>query len=106
MLSKMEYKEGVELWHDIRGIFTISGKRQYIKLQREQHDLSYGQFGSIHNYRSAWKCLQTLIKDTGVQETEDNKVFIHLLQSLPSDKFGTIMQFFCIAFAGYGEHDE
>lgn len=37
MLTKTEYKEGVELWEEIKGVFTISGKRQYIKLQKEQH---------------------------------------------------------------------
>jgi len=35
--------------------------------------------------------LQTAIKDTGVQETEDNKFFINVLQTLPTDKFGTII---------------
>lgn len=92
MLTKTEYKEGVELWEEIKGVFTISGKRQYIKLQREQHDLTYAQFGSIHEYRSVWKRLQTAIRNTGVEETEDNKFFIHLLQTLPSETFATIMQ--------------
>lgn len=92
MLSKTEYRDGVELWKEIKGIFTVSGKRQYIKLQREQQDLSYTQFGSIHEYRSVWMRLQTAIKNTRVEETEDNKFFIHLLQTLPSEKFSTIMQ--------------
>jgi len=35
--------------------------------------------------------LQTAIKDIGVQETEDNKFFINILQSLLTDKFRSIL---------------
>jgi hypothetical protein len=90
MLLKTEYEDGVELWQEIKKIFTISGKRQYIKLQREQNELQYSDFDSVHAYRATWMRLQTAIKGTGVQETEDNKFFINLLQALPKDKFGTI----------------
>jgi hypothetical protein len=89
MLLKREYTDGVELWREIKEIFTVSGKRQYIKLQREQQNLRYEQYDSIHEYRSAWKRLQKEINDTGVKETEDNKFFISILQTLPSEKFAT-----------------
>jgi len=53
MLVKTEYKDGVELWQEIKKIFTTSGKRQYIKLQREQHELRYVDFDLIYVYRAA-----------------------------------------------------
>ena len=92
MLSKRIYEDGVELWNEIKGIFTVSGKRQYIKLQREQQNLRYDQFQSIHEYKSAWNRLQNEIEETGVNETRDNKFFIHILQTLPSERFATVMQ--------------
>lgn len=91
MLLKTKYEDGVELWKEIKKIFTTSGKRQYVKLQREQNELQYANFDSIYEYRAAWMCLQTAIKNTGVKETEDNKFFINILQSLPTNKFGTIL---------------
>ena len=91
MLSKIEYEDGIELWKEIKKIFTTSGKRQYIKLQREQNELRYTDFNLIYEYRASWMRLQTAIKDIGVQETEDNKFFINILQSLPTNKFGTIL---------------
>ena len=85
MLSKRIYEDVVELWNEIKGIFTVSGNRQYIKLQREQQNLCYDQFQSIHEYKSAWNRLQNEIEDRGVKETRDNKFFIHILQTLPSE---------------------
>jgi len=94
LLASDSFKDGVALWKSIKTALVSTGKREYIKLQRQLRALEYPKSGSrATTFHAAYKKLVDAIEATGVKDSADNRFLLELLDKLPHDEYGTTIQF-------------
>jgi len=93
LLASDNFEDGVALWKTIKTALVSTGKREYIKLQRQLRALEYPKSGSrATTFHAAYKKLVDAIEATGVKDSADNRFLLELLDKLPHDEYGTTIQ--------------